>query len=167
MSVLTEKEDLREVLEYTLKQDYVNPERVYLLGHSQGGFESALLANDMHDSIKALYLVSPGFNIPGRVNAVDLSDPEIYKTTKFGGITEKYVLDARTVKLYDSFTNFKKEVLIFHGTDDRQVNIKYSEDAVDAYENAILYKLENEQHNLSDDGIEIVCDIIEENIIVI
>ena len=43
MSVLTEKEDLQAVIAYAKSQDYVDENKITLLGCSQGGFVSALL----------------------------------------------------------------------------------------------------------------------------
>ena len=44
MSVLTEVNDLETVIDYVSTMPYVNKDKIFLMGWSQGGFVSALVA---------------------------------------------------------------------------------------------------------------------------
>lgn len=44
MSVLTEAKDLESVLDYAASRSYANPNHIVVMGCSQGGFVSALVA---------------------------------------------------------------------------------------------------------------------------
>ena len=70
MSVDTELLDLDAVYELATAQENVNTSNITLLGHSQGGFVSALYAGNNNNKIKNLVLVAPAYCIPdwGRAN---------------------------------------------------------------------------------------------------
>ena len=56
MSVLTEKADLLNVLDYVKGLDYVDPTRITLAGCSQGGLVSALAAAEREAEVERLVL---------------------------------------------------------------------------------------------------------------
>lgn len=70
MSLLTEVSDLDRVYNRLVKLDYVDKDRVFLLGGSQGGAVAALEAAKLKDKIKGLMLVYPGFMLPEKFRAL-------------------------------------------------------------------------------------------------
>lgn len=64
MSVLTEKADLFNVLDYVKGLDYVDPARITLAGCSQGGLVSALAAAEQESEVERLVLYYPALCIP-------------------------------------------------------------------------------------------------------
>ena len=56
MTVFTEVEDLRAVVKTVKSLGYVEPSEVYLLGSSQGGLVSALLADECPDDFAGMIL---------------------------------------------------------------------------------------------------------------
>ena len=64
MSVLTEKTDLLNVLDYVKGLDFVDPDHIILTGCSQGGLVSALAAAAREDDVERLVLYYPALCIP-------------------------------------------------------------------------------------------------------
>lgn len=145
MSIKTEEEDLEAVIDNMRHQDFVNNDRIYLGGHSQGGLVASLVGAK-RDDIQGLFLAAPAFNIPRLFRFVPL--PEKGKTFRFLGtdVGRKYVEDARDIKIYDDVKSFDKTVLIFHGGSDTLVPIQYSALAVEEYQHARLISYEDADH---------------------
>ncbi|MBR2684196.1 MAG: alpha/beta fold hydrolase, partial [Atopobiaceae bacterium] len=61
MTVMTEKEDLLAAVDMMLGQPYVDKHALFLLGNSQGGYVSAMVAEEMPETFRALALIYPGF----------------------------------------------------------------------------------------------------------
>ena len=59
MSVLTEKADLEAVLDEVMRWECVNTDSIYLMGNSQGGYVSTLVAAERPDDIRAIILIYP------------------------------------------------------------------------------------------------------------
>ena len=80
----------------------------------------------------------------GRANP-DGSFPE---TEFVMGITigHRYGEDAVSFDIYDVIGQYKGDVLIFHGDRDGIVPLRYSERAVDVYENAELVVMASQNH---------------------
>lgn len=149
-SVLTENEDLRHVTEMIGNMDFADNNRLYLVGHSQGGFGSALISSQYPDIFKSIFLMAPAFVIPDEMREVELPEEGEISGISAGFISRKYVLDARSIDIFDEIVNYRGNVCIFHGTNDSIVPIRYSKRAVQVYTNAKLSIMSNEGHMLSD-----------------
>ena len=64
MTVFSEKEDLKAVLQYVKSLAYVDSSRIILMGFSQGGFVSALAAAELPEQVAKLVLFYPALCIP-------------------------------------------------------------------------------------------------------
>lgn len=64
MTMVTEKEDLLAVFEEVSRWEGVDPERIFLFGESQGGFVSALAAEELQERLCGLLLLYPALCIP-------------------------------------------------------------------------------------------------------
>ena len=151
MTVFTEVEDLRAVVKTVKSQGYVEPSEVYLLGSSQGGLVSALLADECPDDFAGMILFYPAFNIPEMVkmfsgfgNWGDFGD--------FGGMmsmSEAYINSIKDFDVWSHIGKFSKPVCIIHGTADMIVPIANSEKAVGLYPSATLNKIEGANHGFN------------------
>lgn len=146
MSVLTEKKDLEAVLKGI--QSLPCCEKVILWGASQGGFVSAIVANDHIDEVEALILYYPAFvlqddakkaypNIEDVPKSYPIMDMEVGRV---------YNVDARSFDVYESIGNYTKPVLIIHGTEDPIVPISYTQKAAKIYKNVKYMVLEGAGH---------------------
>ena len=157
MTVFTEVEDLRAVVKTVKSLGYVEPSEVYLLGSSQGGLVSALLADECPDDFAGMILFYPAFNIPEMVskfsgfgNWGDFGDWGNWGD--FGGMmsmSEKYINSIKDFDVWSHIGKFPKPVCIIHGTADIIVPISNSEKAVGLYPSATLNKIEGANHGFN------------------
>jgi len=148
MSILSEREELKAILDQALKLDWVDKNNVFLSGESQGGCVSALAAAQSYKKLRGLILIYPAFLIPDAMRYLypdiqNLKQPVDAASLGYG---EKYPLDARTVDIWESIAPFKKPVVIIHGTADEMVDIWYSEKALRVYDKAELKIIEGAPH---------------------
>lgn len=160
MTVFTEVEDLRAVVKTVKSQANVEPMQVYLLGSSQGGFVSALLADECPDDFAGMILFYPAFNIPEMVKMFsgfgdwgDFGDFGNWGDFgDFGGMmsmSEAYINSIKDFDVWSHIGKFSKPVCIIHGTADMIVPISNSEKAVGLYPSATLNKIEGANHGFN------------------
>ena len=151
MSVLTEKTDLLNVLDYVRELDFVDSNRITLAGCSQGGFVSALAAVDRESEIAQLILYYPALCIPDDARRGQMINakfdpahvPEQFRAL-FVRLGAKYALDAQGLDPYREICGFSKPVLIVHGTEDKLVDISYSRRAAQGYPNCRLVEVKGD-----------------------
>lgn len=140
MSVLTECKDLETVLNYVKGLEYTNSNDILLMGCSQGGFVSSLVAAKLKQEITKLVLFYPALCIPddarsGRMMFAkfepnNLNDIIWCGPMKLGKI---YVQDVLNMDPYKEIKDYPNDVMIVHGTKDGIVNIEYAKKAIDTY----------------------------------
>lgn len=158
MTVFTEHDELLEIIRQLRELDMVDKDRVYLVGASQGGFVSALAAEDKDSDVKALALYFPAFIIPEdwRKRLAGVTDiPDIVELWGVKLSREYYDV----IKDYNTFDHigkcYKKPVLIMSGDRDEIVPVSSVEYAANtAYENGRLVIFKGERHGFSDEGSE-------------
>lgn len=148
MSVLTEKVDLINVLDYVKTLDFVDTDRITLVGCSQGGFVSALAAVERENEIERLIMFYPALCIPDdarrgqMINAkFDPNNVPDRLRALFVKLSSKYVLDVINMDPFKEICSFKKPVLIVHGVKDKLVDISYSRRACEGYPNCKLVEV--------------------------
>lgn len=142
MSVFTEQDDLNSVVNYFRKNDAIK-RAIYLLGASQGGVVSSLVATTRND-IQGLVLLYPAFVMKDEMNRL-FANRHVPDTFHFAGMTlgKIYVEKLITYDLMGNATGYSGRTLIFHGTVDSVVPIRYSEAAANRFSNAKLIKVAN------------------------
>ena len=148
MSVLTEKVDLLNVLDYVKTLDFVDVEHITLVGCSQGGFVSALAAVECEDEVERLIMYYPALCIPGDARRGQMITakfdpdhvPDQFRAL-FVKLSSKYVLDVKGMDPFREICGFQKPVLIVHGTKDRLVDVSYSRRACEGYQNCKLVEV--------------------------
>ncbi|MBE5953913.1 MAG: alpha/beta hydrolase [Lachnospiraceae bacterium] len=140
MTVLTEVEDLETVMEYAKSQPYVNSKRMLLMGCSQGGYVSAYVAAKHNSEIEQLILFFPAFCIADMIEAGNLLGTKFNRRKapdemKCAGMLlgRCYLEDAYDIDIYEEIKGFDGDVLIVHGSKDKNVDISYSEKAYETY----------------------------------
>ena len=148
MTVFTEVEDLRAVVKTVKSQANVEPMQVYLLGSSQGGLVSALLADECPYDFAGMILFYPAFNIPEMVKMFS----GFGGFGDFGGMmsmSEAYINSIKDFDVWSHIGKFSKPVCIIHGTADMIVPISNSVKAVGLYPSATLNKIEGANHGFN------------------
>lgn len=140
MSVLTEVKDLEAVAAYARGLDYVDGDRLFLLGCSQGGFVSALAAAKNILSVEKLCLIYPALCIPDDARAGKMImakfDPANVPETFYCGpmkLGRMYPMDVMGMDPFAEIAPYNGRVCIIHGDKDDLVKLRYSEKAEEAY----------------------------------
>ncbi len=148
MSVITEKENLIDLIDYIKKLDFTDENHISLAGCSQGGLVSALAGAQREDEIEAMFLYYPALCIPDdarRGHMISAKfDPKQIPDTFYAiaiKLSNKYAYDAQELDPYKEICAFRKPVLIVHGIEDKLVDIKYSRKARDKYFNCKLIEI--------------------------
>ena len=154
MTPLTEKNDLSDVYEYLIKQDYVKTGKVYIIGNSQGGFVSSMYAAENKDKVAGLLLLFPALVIPDNARAQYSNKNSIPDTIDFMGMTisKEYYLSIYDMNAYTYLKGYDKQVIILHGIEDSIVPYSSSVTACINYGTTcrlILY--EGGEHGLNEE----------------
>lgn len=148
MTILSEMEDLREVLDMISKLSFVDKDRIFLYGESQGGYVSALTAAQHPDRIAGEALLYPALCIPDNWRGKAADMPE---TVEFMGMTisRSFAENIPFGDIKEQIGRFDKPALILHGDADGLVDISYSERAAECLPNARLIRFAGEGHGFS------------------
>ena len=122
MTVLTEAEDLTEVISQVQQMKNVDSDQLFIQGESQGGFVSAYVAAQIPEKIKGLILWYPAFVIPDDAKRRF----EENENTCFGQqLSPDYNKVAKDIDIFNVITGYKKSVMIIHGENDNCVPISF------------------------------------------
>lgn len=150
MSVLTEVQNLKDAISIASGMEYTNPQKIYLMGSSQGGLVTALTAEEL-TNIAGLFLFYPAFSLPDDIRSSFPKLDEVPETfnllgTKIGKI---YITDIYDMDAYANLDKLGVPVHIYHGKDDNIVPITASKKALKTLPNARLTTLEDTGHALT------------------
>ena len=144
MSVLTETKDLKAVIEYVRNLSYTDSEKILLMGCSQGGFVSALVAAKNNFPIEKLVLFYPALCIPDDARAGKMMmvkfDPQNVPDTFRCGLMKLgccYAMDVMQMDAFAEIKNYAGRVCIVHGTKDKIVDVSYAKRAAEAYKSTM------------------------------
>lgn len=168
MSVMTEVSDVEAILDAALEWDFVDTQRIILLGTSQGGIVSAIAAARHTDEVAGAILMYPAFvvhdDIHKRFNSLD-EVPSVYQ---FNWITagRPYVEDMWDYDVYAEIGNYTKKVLLMHGREDGIVPVSYSDRAADVYPDVEYYVIDGAGHGFGgsdfDEAVHHIFDYLQE-----
>ena len=144
MTLFTEVADLKAVVKTIKEQNFVDKDKIFLLGSSQGGLVSALVAEEISDEINGLILFYPAFNIPEMVEKFGSFGG------MFGGMSTAFVESVKGYDVWQHVGNYPKPVCIIHGTNDFIVPLSYSEKAATLYPKATLHTINGATHGFND-----------------
>lgn len=160
MSVMTEAEDLKAVAEEAQNWSFVDPERIWLHGGSQGGMVAAITATKIPGKIAGLVLAYPAFIIPDQLHKDFASLDAVPETFTYIGwinVGKIYAEDAWNYDVYNEIGAYKGPVLILHGDSDTTVPMSYSERAKKVYQNAELDVIRGGGHEFFNDAFNQAC----------
>ena len=155
MSVLTEVQDLEAVIGYVRSLPYTGSD-LLLMGCSQGGFVSALVAAKHPGQVNKLVLFYPALCIPddaraGKMMFAKFDPKNIPERINCGPMKlgRCYPADVINMDPIAEIKSYRGPVLIVHGTKDAIVAPDYSRQAQRAYPNAKLHFIECGAHGFS------------------
>ncbi len=169
MTIFTEEQDLKAVIAYASSLPETDEGRITLMGCSQGGVVSALTAADLQEEIERLILFYPALCIPDDARAGKMMlakfDPQNIPETFFCGpmrLGRDYAASVLEIDLIAEISRYTGRVLIVHGTADRIVHYRYSQQAQAAYPNAVLKLIPQGQHGFSRQHDRIALGYVEQ-----
>lgn len=167
MTIFTEKKDLLAVVEGVKKE--FSPISITLLGCSQGGFVSGLLAAELGNKvIDRLILFYPAVCIPDDARKGKMMffkfDPNNIPAVigrfpmKLGGDYARTVIGMNP---YEELKGYMGSVLLLHGTADKIVNISYSRKLKDIYPGCRYEEIEGGGHMFKGRADKKACHILQ------
>lgn len=167
MSIFDEQSDLRAIVNYFRRQPYVDPNRIILIGESQGGLVSALTAAQMNKEVSQLVLIYPALCIPDNWNEryprlEDIPDTTLLWNVPLG---RRFFEEVKPLKVFDRIGKFKQPVLIIQGDADQVVSMDDSHRAVKTYKNARLHVIPGAGHGFKpqerQEAIQVITDFLQ------
>lgn len=136
MTIFTEKDNVEDITRTVKSWDFVDPERVALLGCSQGGLVAALTSAVNPDMFKSVVLVYPALSIPATAPAqlkrfdADNGNPQDVMGMKLG---RDYYAKINGMNILDMTGKYKGNVLIVYGDKDPVTAGGMMDKAADTY----------------------------------
>ncbi len=167
MSLETEKRDLLYVIDYVARLKYVNSSKLILVGESQGGVVSCMVAAER--SVDKLILLYPALCIPddarkGKMLFMQFSPENIEDTLKckLFRFSPDYPKSAIGLDIYDTIAKINVPILIIHGDNDSIVNIDYAKKAmtIAVNPNSLLIVLDGAKHGFNKRQVKIANEHI-------
>ena len=166
MTLFTEKADLLTVVKSIKK--WFSPKSITLLGCSQGGFVSGLLAAELGEKVvDRLILFYPAVCIPDDARKGKMMffrfDPNHIPAVlgrfpmKLGGDYARTVIGMNP---YEAMKGYNGPVLLLHGTADKIVNIRYARKLREIYPNCRYEEIEGGGHMFKGKADQQACLIL-------
>ena len=142
MSVLTEVQNLKNAIRIASGMEYADPQKICLMGSSQGGLVTALTAEEV-TNIAGLFLFYPAFSLPDDIRSSFPKLDEVPETFNLLGtkIGKKYITDIYDMDAYANLDKLGMPVHIYHGKDDNIVPLTASQKAMKRLKDARLTTL--------------------------
>jgi len=151
MSVLTEASDLEAVLETSKSWDFVDPDRIVLLGGSMGGLVTTVVGSTHQDEIAGMILMYPALSAKADSGVENYTTKEEVPedVSLFGGwihVGRNFVTDLWDVDFDQLLSSYRGHMLLLHGDKDSTVPISYSEAAREIIPDCEFYVIKDGGH---------------------
>ncbi len=148
MSVMTEASDLDAILKTAKTWDFVDTDRIFLAGGSQGGLVTAIGGVRHEDEVAGLILLYPAFAMValGDLYSEDMPEENQISSMVVG---RAFFRDMIGYDVRDDLPSFEKPVLIIQGTEDYIVLPSESEHAAELYPDCEYKTIEGAGHGFS------------------
>lgn len=169
MTIFTEIEDLCAVLDFMKKEPGIDEKNIFLFGASQGGFISALVAEQRMEEIQGLLLLYPALCIPDDWNKRFPEVSDIPESLELWGMKlgHDFFASLHGFHTFDHIGNYPREVLVMHGSEDEVVATGYAEKLPSLYPHATVEIFPEEGHGFTEAGnqrvAQMTLDFVEEN----
>ena len=132
MSILTEASDLEAVLESARSWDFVDADKIVLLGGSMGGLVTTVVGSGHQDEIAGMILMYPALSakVDSGAEQYTTEDEVPEDVSLFGGwihVGKNYITDLWKVDFDQMLSSYRGHMLLLHGDQDSTVPISWSE----------------------------------------
>lgn len=161
MTISKELHDANAILDYVKSLDFVDMNNIGILGYSMGGAVASMLAGQHKDDIKSLCLWATAGSMKELI-ALDVKEEELEEARKTGFwdaggllVGENFLKDALNLDILARASEFNKNVMLLHGSEDQTVPLSTSEKYLEIYETrAALHVVEGASHGFSNKSWE-------------
>jgi dienelactone hydrolase len=165
MSVMTEVSDLAAILRAAASWDFVDPDRIFLMGASLGAVVSTIVSAQPSASVCGLIMLYPDLAVFDAIHKKFASLDEVPERFSYYGWFEAgrcYASDIWDYDLTHAMERCKEPVLIIHGDCDDFVDLSYAKDAVTHFPNAELKILPGAGHIFRGKDLTAALSLIEQ-----
>jgi pimeloyl-ACP methyl ester carboxylesterase len=161
MSVMTEAHEMAIALQRLASNKNIDPNRIILCGHSQGGYAATVAGIHFSTMIRGLVLLSPAYIISTYAHQY-FSRPQQAATFRFINMVvgRQYYQDLVNYHPLQEMRKFPKPVTIIHGDRDTMVPISYAQRAAEAFPHARLIVAHGAGHMLEGYTTTIIDQIV-------
>ena len=156
MTVPSELDDALAVVDYVQDQPYTKS--INLVGHSQGGVVTSLVAGELGDAVNSIVLFAPAAVLEDQLNegmvmGVPFDRENLPEYVEVFGhrVGKNYIIEGRNLHIYDRASAYKGPACIIHGKADFVVPFSYGERYHEIYAGSELHLLEGEDHEFKAD----------------
>lgn len=152
MSVFTEEADLEAVTAMISRLPNIDPQRIMLLGCSQGALVSALTATSNPDTYMGLILIYPALLIPESAESMLEQTKDTPCDYEFWGMkmSQKYYRQIKGLKILDRLDGYDRPVLVVYGENDPITSPATVEELEKRVNGAKAFKIEEGRHGFPD-----------------
>lgn len=157
MSVMTEVSDVDVILEAAKTWDFVDTNRIFLQGGSQGGLVTAISGVKHENEVAGLILLYPAF---GMAALGDRYSDDMPEEIEIGSMTvgKPFFKDMVGYDVRNEIPGFDKPVLILQGSEDSLVLPSVTKAAADLYPDAEYHIIEGAEHGFSGEHHDIATN---------
>jgi len=157
MSVMTEVSDVDVILEAAKTWDFVDTNRIFLQGGSQGGLVTAISGVKHENEVAGLILLYPAF---GMAALGDRYSDDMPEEIEIGSMTvgKPFFKDMVGYDVRNEIPGFDKPVLILQGSKDSLVLPSVTKAAADLYPDAEYHIIEGAEHGFSGEHHDIATN---------
>ena len=173
VTVASEVDNLWDIYQFAKGLPYVDPDQIYVGGHSVGGLDAVLLAAEHPDEVKKLVLISPALTTYHELAELLYGDmlTEVLENHRvpLGSFNVGQAMLEETAKIngFETASHIQPEALLIHGRMDRDTPAYNSVMLKKIWgERAVLRLIEGADHCYqSDEANRILSDSIAEYIV--
>lgn len=167
MTVSSCKADIKTVSDFISAYQMVDSENLFIMGHSLGGLNSALVAAENPDLFKGMIGYDPAYQMPDESRKLFSEEPETYI---FDGaeIGEPFAKELMAIDLTESIKSYNGNTIILTGTGEAIYSIapEIMDAAAEALPNGELIVVEGADHYFNENFEELIqytVDFVKEN----
>lgn len=160
MSISSEMDDLNKVIEFIMGLEKTDNDRIYLYGESQGGFVSALTADER---IAGMYLLYPAFCIPDNWRGRTIEGTMMFMGLE---LSDKFCKGLPQSDVFEHIGRYMGRVRLYQGTADTLVTPDYAKRAAKCFTDCTLTEFPGEGHGFSAAARKRLIEAVTEDITV-
>lgn len=160
MTMDSELKDANNILNYARTLDFVDNDRIGIVGLSMGGAIASMLAGDRKIDIKTICLWAPAGNMDEIIldkHYIGSEYDEFSQNGYFDAegllVGAKFVDNVKNIKVYEKAAEFDKKSLIIHGDKDDVVLLSTSQKYINLWGDSTLLKVISGANHTFDKGV--------------